>query len=134
MKARLLSATVSWLLLACACGSPNTTLPAHAITQSPARPLTIRTGEKVSILLEMPTEPGYNWYYAVSDDWVISMIEPYDYPSKSGNSPGTTAMNQKEFRVTGLKPGKVVIRFYQMNPAIPNGVNNSDVQYTVDVQ
>ncbi len=127
------AAIVSELLLACACGSPDNILPA-APARSGTPHLTINAGETVSILLDTPAEPGYNWYYTVSEDWVISMFEPYDYPARSSHSIGQSSTYRKEFRVTGLKPGKVTVRFYQMNPALSDGVNNSDQQYTINVQ
>lgn len=134
MKTNLITATLSGLLLACACGNPDTILPAQLMTTHHAtRQLTLRTGETKSILLDEPAEPGYNWYYAVSADWVISMTEPYDYPARSGSPSVAEVPKQKVFLVAGLKPGKVSIRFYQMNPAQPNGVNHVEINYAVEV-
>jgi hypothetical protein len=134
MKPSLFAAIVSELLLACACGSPDNILPAAPARSGTPCHLTINAGETVSILLDTPAEPGYNWYYTVSEDWVISMFEPYDYPARSSHTIGQPLTYRKEFRVTGLKPGKVTVRFYQMNPALSDGVNNSDQQYTINVQ
>ena len=95
----------------------------------------LKTGERVTIRLD-PPKPGYNWYYTISEDWVISMIEPYGYPFKSGSLEAQhgAVQEQKIFEVTGLKPGKVTIRFYQMDPAREADPPSEETNYTVEVK
>lgn len=119
------------LLLVWACGSP----PSKPSKQTETMPyILLKTGETVPIQLETPTEPGYNWYYNVSSDWVISMVEPYEYPSKAGGAEAAPQAGKKVFQVSGLKPGTVTIGFYQMNPAMGNKRNGEEIVYTVEVK
>ncbi len=133
MKTMLLVTILLGLLLVWACSSPSSK-PSQQTETMPY--ILLKTGETVPIQLETPTEPGYNWYYNVSSDWVISMIEPYEYPAKSGGEAAApvSAADKKVFQVTGLKPGTVTIGFYQMNPAMGNTRNGAEVVYTVEVK
>lgn len=122
------------LLLLWACGNfpPART---RSDGQKEAAPyLLLKTGETVPILLESPENPDVQWCYHLSEDWVISMIEPYGYPAKLGGAETAPVAGKKVFQVTGLKPGQVKIHFYQMNPALGNKRNGVETIYTVEVK
>lgn len=135
MKTMLFVSILLGLLL-WACSSPPPTRTRSDEETETAPYLLLKTGETVPILLEAPESPAVQWYYQVSEDWVVSMIEPYDYPAKSGGAESTTTpmAGKKVFQVTGLKPGQVAIRFYQMNPVLGNQCNGVEMTYTVEVK
>ena len=136
MKTIIFAAIMFGLLLIWACSSPPSALPPLKLTGTAQRHILLKTGETIPLQLEMPEVPEYNWYYAVSEDWVISMVEPYDYPAKTSDAKEgySSAPNKKVFELTGLKPGKVTIRFYQMAPSNASKLNGVEVIYTVEVK
>ena len=96
--------------------------PGNTAVVSPSLPIVMQQnmttvkvaiGQTTSIQFEDPNIADYTWYYDVSQDWIISMTEPYDYPSKSAAPPKTkytvNPATQKIFDVKGLKKGGVPI-------------------------
>lgn len=99
--------------------------------------LKVNVGQSIQIQFEDEPTPDYNWYYEVSQDWVISMTEPYAYPSKSapqtGSNPNADDKKTKTFDVKGLKKGTVNIRFYKIHPWEQNKKALEERFYTIEV-
>lgn len=82
--------------------------------------------------IELPLSAGNEWYYEVSKDWIISMTEPYGYPSRSSATvePSSTV---KTFLIKGLKKGVVTIRFYLVPLGQTNTTPIQEEFYSIEV-
>jgi predicted secreted protein len=96
----------------------DTTAPAVVpLNEQNMESVAVKIGQSIQIRFPGNPEPDYTWYYQVSEDWIISMTEPYDYPSKSANPdapPVPAASKEQVYDVKGLKKGTVTIRFYKI--------------------
>lgn len=81
--------------------------------------LRVKVSESIEMALDEASTAGYVWDYEVSEDGIINIIEFYDKPMKDTADtipPLVGGFSKKIFKITGLKPGKVKIRFYQVRP------------------
>jgi predicted secreted protein len=115
-------------------GKPET--PVSNTTPTPSAMLTtkVAVGKTIQIQLEDKPMPDYVWYYHVSEDWVISMTEPYAYPSKGTGQAPVEDQKYKIFDVKGLKKGEVTIRFYKVKPWESTKKPVEEVFYKVEVE
>jgi|GEM_PF-1760435 len=122
-------------------GYSGDTAPVHSpsttATQQNMITVKVAIGQTTQIQFEDLNVADYTWYYEVSEDWVISMTEPYDYPSKAATQPKNDktagAATQKIYDVKGLKKGTVTIRFYKIRAWEPGGKPKEERYYQVEV-
>lgn len=95
--------------------------------------LKVAVNKAIQIQFEDQEMADYVWYYHVSEDWIISMTEPYDYPSKSAAPSEKTDARFKAYDVKGLKKGAVTIRFYKVKPWASDAKPLDERYYRVEV-
>lgn len=116
---------------------PNSLPPSSntgAAPQSDMQTLQVKIGETITLQFQDTPVTDYVWYYYVSEDWVISMTEPYEYPAKSANPVAQEqAPNTKTYLIKGLKKGTVSIRFYKILPWEPQSKPITEKFYEIKV-
>jgi len=75
---------------------------------------------------------GYLWDYVVDHDGIVNISHVYDNNEKYekmsvGSSP------DELFNISGIGPGKVVIKFIQTRPWLPNDIPHATHLVTVTV-
>jgi predicted secreted protein len=100
--------------------------------------LTVKVGKKIQIQLKDIPTTGYTWLYEAKPDWIMSMTEPYDYPSKSATPndsvpPVAGAPSVKTYVIEGLKKGEVNLRFYLVRPWEQNATPAEEKFYLIRV-
>jgi predicted secreted protein len=100
--------------------------------------LSVKVGKKIKIQLKDISTTGYEWQYEAKPDWIMSMVESYDYPSKSATPTDSTppvvgASSMKTYIIEGLKKGDVNIRFYLVRPWEQNATPAEEKFYLVHV-
>lgn len=97
-------------------------------------PITLHPGEEYIVQLpDLPTA-GYNWYYEVEKDWIISVLEQIDTKEPIHEVPekqGGTSMIQ--FKIKGLKEGTVALHFFQKRDWEKKGKPVKVLEYQVQV-
>jgi len=83
--------------------------------------INLRTGQSFVIDLPAPEQPEFNWYYDVSTNWIISIIEQIDLTTHEKNITDTSRPMSKlppstHFSIKGLKAGKVLLHFFVKRP------------------
>lgn len=108
----------------------------HVVNPNKMENLRVKVNESIEIALDEASTAGYVWNCEVSEDGVISMTESYDRPINSvadTTPPPIGGSSKKIFKINGLKPGKVKLRFYQVRPWESNEAPIEEKIFTVKV-
>lgn len=113
---------------------PSGTAPSPATSTSLAMTsVTVPVGQTIQIQWDDQPLADYVWYYHVSEDWIISMTEPYAYPAKSAAPAQAGNVLQKVYDIKGLKKGMVTIRLYKVQPWAAEEKPVQEKYYQVEV-